>query len=57
MTSNPAAVAVFELDCTDCSFDTTILGEYDAVRDEIDAHQQDRGAEPADHFVTVHRRE
>lgn len=46
----------YELDCTDCPFETTVVGEFEAVFDEIEAHRQEQGADPHAHFVNVHRR-
>lgn len=37
----------YRLDCTGCSFTTTVDGDFDAVMDRIDDHA---GDEPA-HFV------
>lgn len=48
--------ARYELECTECPFRTTVVGEFADVFDEIHAHQAERGAGPDEHFVNVHRR-
>lgn len=45
----------YRLDCVDCPFRSTVEGDYDAVLAEVEAHQEDVEAGPADHFVNVHR--
>lgn len=46
----------YELDCTECSFRTTVTGEFTDVLDEIDAHREEQQAGPTEHFVNVNRR-
>lgn len=53
----PIVVACCQLDCTDCSFQASVDGDFDAVWAEIEAHQAEQEAGPTAHFVTVHRRE
>lgn len=48
--------ASFELDCTDCLFQTVVGGEFEDVLAEIEAPQPDQQASPPAQFVTVHRR-
>lgn len=45
----------FELDCTECSFQTTMACEFDEVFDVIEAHRDERYAGPTEHFVNIHR--
>lgn len=45
----------YELDCTDCSFQTTVVGEFDEVFEDIEAHREAQFAGPTEHFVNVHR--
>lgn len=50
-------VAKYELDCVDCSFQTVVVGEFTTALEEIQAHQREQDADPAEHFVNVHRRD
>lgn len=43
----------YELHCTDCPFRAAVEGELSAVHDEIEAHREERGAGPTEHFVNV----
>lgn len=45
----------FELECTDCSFRTKVVGEFDEVFDDIEAHREEQSAGPTEHFVNIHR--
>lgn len=45
----------YVLDCTDCSFQTTVVGTFAEVSNAIEAHRQEQCAGPAEHFVNVHR--
>lgn len=47
--------AQYELECTDCSFQTTVVGEFDEVFDVIEAHREEEYAGPTEHFVNIHR--
>lgn len=46
---------VYELDCTDCSFRLTLVGEFPEVLATIDSHRDEREATSTEHFVNVHR--
>jgi hypothetical protein len=48
-------MARYRLDCTDCSFQATVVGTRADVSDEIDAHREEQDAGPTEHFVNVHR--
>lgn len=41
----------YELLCTDCSFEATVQGSFHEALDVAEAHQDDYGKAPADHFV------
>lgn len=41
---------VYELDCSDCSFETTVEGDFYDVYEVIDDHQEDQ-EDYTDHFV------
>ncbi|WP_224449715.1 hypothetical protein [Haloprofundus salilacus] len=41
----------YELECTGCSFETTIAGDVDDVYDAIKGHQSNCGSEPMVHLV------
>lgn len=58
MPSNPSdgVDAHYELACTDCPFETVVIGVFEQALTEADAHRRDREAGPRDHFVNVHRR-
>lgn len=45
----------YELECTDCSFQATVVGEFDEVFEDIEAHREECSAGPTEHFVNVHR--
>lgn len=45
----------YELECTDCPFQTTVDGEFDEVFDTIEAHREKQSAGPTEHFVNIHR--
>lgn len=45
------AANTYRLNCTDCSFETTIRGDSDNVVDVAEAHQEEYGATITDHFV------
>lgn len=45
----------YELDCTDCPFQTTVVGEFTDVIEAIDAHRAEQKIAPTDHFVNVRR--
>ena len=45
----------YELDCVDCPYRETFVGDFEDVLAEIRAHQEPQDAGPADHFVNVHR--
>lgn len=43
----------YKLVCTYCSFETTVEGSFLDALDIADNHQEERGAQPSDHFVNV----
>lgn len=45
----------FVLDCTDCSFQTTVVGTFAEISAETEAHREEQDAGPTEHFVNVHR--
>lgn len=47
--------AFYELNCTDCSFQTVVAGEFEDVFDEIERHRKEQEADTLTHFVNVHR--
>lgn len=47
----------YELDCTDCAFQTTVVGTFAEAVDAVEAHRAEAGAGLTDHFVNVHRRD
>ncbi|SEQ40534.1 hypothetical protein SAMN04489841_1657 [Natrinema salaciae] len=36
-------VASYKLECTDCSFQTIVVGEYETVLVKVEAHQENTG--------------
>lgn len=50
-------VAVFDLSCTDCSFETAVEGSVSDAFDAADAHQGEHGETPTGHFVNFERRD
>lgn len=45
--------ACYELDCTDCAFETVVVGTYAEAKAKADTHRADSDAAPAGHFVNV----
>lgn len=43
-------IRVYELECSDCSFEETVEGDFYDVYDVIDDHQEEQ-TDFADHFV------
>ena len=43
----------YQLSCTDCEFQTVVVGDYGTVIDEVEAHRRSQQAGPRDHFVNV----
>ena len=55
-TSNSTLVTPrYVLECTDCSFQTTVVGTFAEVSEAIEAHREETDAGPTDHFVNVRR--
>lgn len=52
-TGEPTATNTYELSCTDCTFETTAEGSFFAALDVADAHQEEHGDAPTEHFVNV----
>lgn len=48
--------AKFELDCIDCEFETTVVGEFADAVEAVDEHRAAVEAAPADHFVNIQHR-
>jgi hypothetical protein len=46
----------YELDCVDCPFRTTVVGEFAEVFEAVDSHRADQEADPVAHFVNIYRR-
>lgn len=50
-TNDISTSKTFELTCTDCTFETTVDGSFYDALDVADAHQEEHGVAPTDHFV------
>lgn len=46
----------YDLDCTDCTFQESVDGDYGKVFDEIEVHQQENQTDLWTHFVAVQKR-
>jgi len=55
MSAGKPVMSRYVLDCTDCSFQTTVVGRFTAVSDVVEAHHEEQSAGPTEHFVNVHR--
>lgn len=47
----------YELNCTDCPFESLVVGEFEDAIDAIEAHRREEATGPLDHFVNVHCRD
>ena len=45
----------YQLDCTDCSFETVVDVEIDAVFDVIEEHREEYESDRSEHFVDFER--
>jgi len=45
----------YELDCTDCSFETIVPGSFTEAIEEVEAHRRAEDAGSTAHFVNVCR--
>lgn len=45
----------YDLTCTDCSYEATVVGTVYEALDVADAHQAEHGDPAADHFVNLER--
>lgn len=48
-----ASKPVYELACTDCSFESTVEGEFLDALDVADEHQEQYAGSSMEHFVNV----
>ena len=48
--------AVYELECIDCAFQTTVVGEFREAIEETEAHRAEQEVAPDAHFVNIRRR-
>lgn len=46
---------VFELVCTDCTFERTVEGTFYDALDVADEHQEENGTVSTEHFVNFRR--
>jgi hypothetical protein len=46
----------YELTCTDCSFETVVVGPFPRAIEASEAHRTEHEVTPSTHFVNVHRR-
>lgn len=54
--ADASVAARYELDCTDCEFNTTLTGTLTEALDAGDAHRAEMDAGPTEHFTNIHRR-
>lgn len=47
---------LYELECVDCAFHATMVGEFSDVIEEANGHREEVEATPDAHFVNIHRR-
>lgn len=52
-TTDQMSAFAYELECTDCSFVTTVDGSFLDALAVADDHQETHGGQPSDHFVNV----
>lgn len=43
----------YELRCTDCTFETTVVGSFADAFEVADSHQEGHGERSLEHFVNV----
>lgn len=53
-TEKTSTANTYHLQCTDCSFETTVEGDAMETLDVADEHTEEHGGVAMDHFVDVH---
>lgn len=51
--SDSKAAVAYGLECNDCSFETTVQGDFLEALDVADDHQEEYDGQPIDHFVNI----
>lgn len=55
MATGKSVTSRYVLECTDCSFRTTVVGTFADATATIEVHRREQRAGPTEHFVNLHR--